>query len=309
MKTTIQGRTAHYEWLSYDEWYADYLKHVDTQRGKSQRDYRAKRHEPQGRHHCQEWYGKAEGFDATLSCINSGWPELRQQLLDMMKGVELDLPIFPSMVLTRRRKRQWTDDGDEFNQQRAWAGQLETCWSKPVRTERVEPNTRRITVVFDVGDNANIDNSEAMWRAALSLLLCDSLAKAGRTFEVWCVSALDGAFINGPASNVRNGWLVKAAHEPVVIDRLAGMLSIGFFRTAGFISSGMGQSNPNEHLGQVVRDKLPITLQERSAAGELMLVISGCYSRSQAIAHYAKAWRDLEAAANIQDEYRTHVSQ
>lgn len=289
-----------FEWVSYEEWRAEYSEWVKTYAGeRAYRDY-AGRHAGDSRG-ALNWFGHLGGGAAVMQAIEIGWPELRERLCQSMEGVELDLPVFPSLTMTRRRKRKWMDSGDVYDQQRAWNGDLEHAWNRPVRTERLQPNTKRVTLAFDVGDNAGVDSSQAMWRAALSLLLCDSLARAGRVFEVWCIHSSKESFTTGPR-RYWGGWCVKASHEPMVLDRLAGMLSIGFLRTVGFMSKFMGPYQPKATLGYAAHEGLPHSLQTRRDAGEVVIRIAGCYSKEQAIAQYAAAWREVEACAGATDD-------
>jgi hypothetical protein len=302
MKTTYtEDRTGvSFEWETYEEWMAEYKEWVKTDDGKRYYSAYLDRYanEP-----CDalNWFGHAGAGVSVLKAIDSGWPELRQQLVAAMDGVELDMPVFPSLTMVRRRKRKWMDVGDDYDQQRTWSGDLEHAWSQPVRTERMQPNTKRVTLAFDVGDNCGVDSSQALWRAALSLLLCDSLARAGRVFEVWCIHSSRECFRSGPR-NYWGGWRVKASHEPVVLDRLAGMLSIGFLRTVGFMSKCMGPYKPTSTLGYAMHQGLPHSLQERRDVGEVVIRIAGCYSKQEAIAQYAKAWQEVEAAAGKDEE-------
>jgi hypothetical protein len=285
-----------YEWDSFDEWFDEFKVWRLTEEGKRLT----------GRHAYDfsgsasiKWFGRSDGFNGTLHAIDSGWAEKREQLTKVVEGLELELPVFPSMTNVRRRKRRWTEDGDDFSQERAWSGQLDTCWSKPVRTERLQPNTKRVTLAFDVTDNAGVSDADTIWRAALSLLLCDSLVRAGRTFEVWCMDSTNYPFEagSGAPTMMWTGWMVKGSHEPLVMDRMAGMLGIGFLRTAGFMGQCMGPHLPARGLGSAAHRGLPATLAERRANGEVVIRIAGCYSKADALARYSEAWQEVEAAA------------
>jgi hypothetical protein len=298
MTRTADYTGVSFEWETYEEWLAEYNSYVKTKIGEHR--YRAYL-DNKGSDGNSRWYGHEGGAESVLKAIDSGWPELRERLVAAMDGVELDMPVFPTLTMTRRRKRKWLDDGDDYDQHRTWNGDLEHAWSKPVRTERMQPNTKRVTLAFDVGDNCGVTSYQAMWRAALSLLLCDSLARAGRTFEVWCIHSSRESFRSGP-SRYWSGWRVKASHEPVVLDRLAGMLSIGFLRTVGFMSKCMGPFEPTNTLGYAAHEGLPHSLQERRDSGEVVIRITGCYSRQEAIVQYTKAWQEVEACTGIQSK-------
>ena len=292
-----------YEWHSFDEWFEEFKAWVKTNAG--QAHYKAHGGNSYGsssERFNREWWGHPGGFQPTLKAIDSGWPELREKLLKLVEDVELDLPVFPSTTTVRRRKRRWQDNGDELDMGRVWNGQLDTCWQKPVRTERIAPNTKRVTLAFDVSDNGGVTDEQAMWRAAVSLLLCDSLARAGRVFEVWCIDSTSRPFANNwgavrDPGTLWSGWMVKGSGEPLVLDRLAGMLGVGFLRTVGFMGQGMGPHVASSSLGAALHQGLPHGLAERRKAGEVVIRIAGCYTKQQAIEHYRLAWEEVEAAA------------
>lgn len=290
-----------YEWGSFDEWYEEFKTWVKTEDGRSH--FKAHGHADGGSLYSdntfnERWFGHSGGFRATLEAIDKGWPEMRELLFERMQGIELELPVYPSMTTTRRRKRIWTDTGDRLAMDRVWNGTLETAWQRPVRTERIQPNNKRITVAFDVSDNGGVTNDQAMWRAALSLLLCDSLCKAGRVFEVWCIDSTSSAFSWGGSNTPRilwSGWLVKSSGDPVVLDRLAGMLGVGFLRTVGFMAQGMGPHTASSGLGCALHQGLPDTLAQRREGGEAVIRIAGCHSKREVIEHYRLAWEEIEA--------------
>ena len=83
-----------YEWETFDEWYAEYKVWVKTSRGEAHKRAHSSCHG-----NSMGWYGPPDGFEGTLKAIDSGWPELRQQLFKLMEGVELDLPVYPSLTV------------------------------------------------------------------------------------------------------------------------------------------------------------------------------------------------------------------
>lgn len=87
-----------------------------------------------------------------------------------------------------------------------------------------------------------------------------------------------------------------------MLDRLAGMLGVGFLRTVGFMSEGMGPYVAKSGLGSAMHRGLPHGLQERRNAGEVVIRIAGCYSKADAIRCYTEAWREVEAATGHEPE-------
>lgn len=291
-----------FEWDSYDLWLEDFKQlqqaqpqHIDSHR-----------HDTFTARAAMSWYGCEDGFDGCMRRVETGWPELRRTLHEMMKDVELELPVFPTQSEVRRRKRKWMDQGDTLNIQRVWNGQLETAWQKPVRVNRMQPNTKRVTLAFDVSANGAVSNDQAMWRAALSQLLCDSLARAGRVFEVWVVDGTVGAFNQGWSARSKPqhlwaAWCVKQTQDPLVLDRMCSMLSIGYMRSVGFSAIAMGPYDPNPGIGGALNVGLNATLRERVAAKEVVLRISACDSKITALREYRRAWNEIEAAMHVED--------
>lgn len=253
----------------------------------------------------QRWWG-ANSYDDVQEKIRSGWPELREKLERMMKGIELELPQYPTAATVRRRKRHRDDHGDSLDMGRVWNGQLDTAWERPVRTEKEANSTKRVTLAFDVTANAIVSNEMSLWRAALCMLLVDSLARAGRTLEVWVVDSTGTPFTWGGTvsfegstikpNNLWSAWMVKGTGDPINMDRLCAMCSVGFMRTAGFMAMGAGPWAPSHGFGRALGYGLPYTLHERREAGEIVVRIGQCYSKHEVIREYANAWKEVEAA-------------
>lgn len=288
-----------YEWLTYE----DFLK--DLKVIKQERPGTFNRTVECGRHDADRWWGAPSYYEVQRK-IENGWPELRERLLKMLHGIELELPLFPTAATVRRRKRFRGDQGDSLDMGRVWNGQLDTAWERPKRTEKQANSTKRITLAFDVTANAIVNNDMAMWRAALCTLLVDSLARAGRIFEIWVVDSTSNPFA---WSNARRpprlwaAWCVKRTADPLVLDRLCAMVSVGFMRTAGFMAMGAGVWEPSAGFGGALGTGLPATLRERQAAGEVVLRIGECYSKRAVIAEYARAWEEVEAHSAPGEEH------
>ena len=283
-----------FEWQSYDDFLPD-LKIIQQERqdvfkrtvssgGYSEADH-------------MRWFGAKSYYDVQHK-IQNGWPDLRERLLKMMHGIELELPTFPTASTVRRRKRIRDEVGDTLDIGRVWNGQLDKAWERPVRTERQANSIKRITLAFDVTANAIVNNDMAMWRAALCTLLVDSLARAGRIFEIWVVDSTSNPFAWSNAKRpprLWSAWCVKRTADPLVLDRLCAMVSVGFMRTAGFMAMGASDLTPSSGFGCALGVGLPATLRERQSNGEIVLRVGECYSRRAVIAEYARAWEEVEA--------------
>ena len=247
------------------------------------------------------WLGVDDGYEGVYRRVRNGWPELREATTRMMKGIELELPMLPSYAMLRKRKIRRDDHGDQLDMPRVWNGELETAWSRPARTERMSVDTRRITLAFDVTANASIKNSQAMWRAALCMLLVDAMARAGRIMEVWVIDSTAYPFKMDSTRQVPlrlwSGWCAKRTNDPIVMDRLCAMVSVGYMRTVGFTAYGCGPWDPSATFGSALNTGLTRTLRDRQKAGEIVLRIGECYSREQCVDEYKRACAEVEAAS------------
>jgi hypothetical protein len=210
------------------------------------------------------------------------------------------------MTHTRRRKMTRGDHGDSIDMQKVWNGDMEHAWSRPVKVERLVINNKRITLAFDVTANGYVTNEMAMWRAALCMLLVSSLTKAGRTFEIWVTDSTSHPFEREYSANPANAtptqlwtaWCVKRTSDPVVMDRLCSMVSVGFMRCMGFAAEAAGPWKVTSSFGGALNRGLPHTLRERQKAGECVVRIGECYNKQQCLDHYKSVWSELEARAD-----------
>lgn len=249
-----------------------------------------------------EWLGGPSNAAEFMEKVRHGWPELREQLEVMMKGIELELPLVPSRTEVRRRKRHRDDHGDTLDMTRVWNGDIGRAWERPVRVDVHTISTKRVTVAIDVMSHAGITNTQAMWRAALAVALCDALARAGRVFEVWVTSSYANLWRDSDTPRrCWHGWCVKRTADPLNLDRLCSMVSVGFLRVPSFWAAHAVKGwEPTNSYGMCANDGLPKTLQDRKDGGEVVLRIDQCYSKHQMLREYARAWKEVEDHAAAQ---------
>lgn len=239
------------------------------------------------------WYGCGGWYEGIMSRIQNGWPEIRELAEAMAAQLGLEVPVFPTRTTLRKRKRHRDDHGDTLDMGRVWNGQLDTAWERPVHVERQQVNQKRVTLAFDISSNCTISNGQAMWRTALCMLLVDGMARAGRTMEVWITTSGANVFRRGPRK-LWQGWCVKKTSDPLVPDRMAAMLSVGYFRSVGFIGFHAGEWEPSGGYGYTINYGLPKTLRDRQANDETVLRIGECYSKKQAIEEYTRAFQAID---------------
>lgn len=297
-RVTRKGAEMSLEWDSLEDFWPDleYVKKASPEQFRETCSY------AEGRG-AEAWLGTTGGFSAFERKTREGWPELRATLERKLSDVELEVPRFPSQTETRRRKRHRGEHGDTLNMAKVWNGDLEHAWERPVREVRVAPNTKCITLLFEVGAHCGITNDQAMWRAALCMLLVRSLAQAGRTFEIWVQSSQSSGFstmYDGYDRNVPSkcwySWCVKKASDPLVMDRLCSMVSIGMLRTYGFVAYDCTPHKIGMGYGMPANSGMPHSLRERQKRGEQVLRIGECYSKQACLAEYKRAWTEIESA-------------
>ncbi len=253
----------------------------------------------------RSWVGHSGGYEGVRDSIANGWPELREELARMMEGIELELPVFPAMSEVRRRKRHFDDHGDSLHMDKVWRGDLEHAWTRMKKSPRITPNTKRVTLAFEIGAHCGVSNGEAMWRAALCVALADSLARAGRVFDIWIIHGTSAPFKTaGAPAEQMTAWMVKGTNDPLNLDRLCSMVSISFLRTMGFMAYSAHTWEPNSHYGFPTHRGLPPTLQQRKDAGEVVIRIARAFNKCEMLDEYKRCWEEVEAgiAAHQQKE-------
>jgi len=273
-----------YEWESFDK-FADDVKVLSN----------TTRHNPSsvsGGPMNGNWLGVPGGDGYTLmKKVEHGWPELRRELERMLEECELDTPPVPSRALLRRRKRTRADHGDTLDMGRVWNGDMERAWEVPKRSDVHTITTKRVTLAIDVTANGGISHRESMWRSALGMKLVDSLIKAGKVLEIWVIDSSSHPWMDGTQGSLWAGWCIKKSSEPVVMDRLCSMLTVGFMRVCGFLA--MHAEGRSTSYGGALNFGLPATLKDRQNAGELVLRVGECYSQQAMINEYNRAWMEV----------------
>lgn len=242
----------------------------------------------------ESWYGCGSEAEY-MHHLQNGWPELRQQLEKMMEDAIPLLPQFHNKTIERHRKRKRADHGDELDMGRVWNGELDTAWVAPHHTERESITTKRITVAIDISTSCQRSNNQCMWRAALATVLCDKLAAAGKSFEVYATSRQSRVWYND-VRTLHTAFCIKRTSEPLVLDTLCTMVSVGMQRACNFRSfhTALDGQVKSHYATYDVHDGLPATLQERRDKGELILHIDACFSRTEMLREYEKAWHAVE---------------
>lgn len=130
---------------------------------------------------------------------------------------------------SKRRRQVWADQGDEIDTDRMNAGR-DRVW-RATQIGRPSPVVR-ILAMFDCNGSCSTEQFGAA--AAAVALAADALATAGYSFEVWAIQ-------HGNSSSATWGnryhtvtACVKGAGEPLDIQRVASVYTLGAIRYFGF---------------------------------------------------------------------------
>lgn len=174
--------------------------------------------------------------------VSKGWAEGAQRVRALADSFRDKLP-HPTSI---RRRKVWTDQGDELDRDKVYSGQLDTAWR---RTVRQEMNAQQVvSVVLPWAHYCNVLAEDLFWAGAAMLALTDVLEDAGYSVELLGLNAVSPHATmsrRGRRDNRADQWLtavqvtVKAAGEPLRMDSVAALLChAGTYRYYGICSVG-----------------------------------------------------------------------
>jgi hypothetical protein len=176
-----------------------------------------------------EWLGVAgdvqhPSLAAVAALADTGWQRGVDRITEAMEGITD--AVTPKSV---RRRRVWSDQGDALDIHRVYSGQLDTAWTRTVRS----PANARIlqTVVVDSLDSGGVSADVIFWRGAAVVTLADRLQAAGYAVEV--VSAWTGK-VSSTGERMVCRVVCKPHSAPLDLPTLAATVACpAFFRMLG----------------------------------------------------------------------------
>lgn len=172
-----------------------------------------------------DWHGikpdakRGEGaVDCMLRLLAEGWTRGVELMEQVASAVEVPAP------QSVRRRAFWLADGDEVDQQRVWAGALDSAWRRTKRASGAGP--QRVRVLVDSIASGGEDSDTMRWRGVAALVLADALVGAGYTVQVESV-------FKGSSEGIdyTPRCIVKAYGTPLDVSALAATTACpGFFR-------------------------------------------------------------------------------
>lgn len=191
-----------------------------------------------------DWLG-VKNWDEFLKVEREGWFAGVARAYEMLGA--LDLPNIQPVSIKRKAKR--SDQGDELDIHRVYAGDLERAWSVCERAARSHVGGI-INIAVNAGLNYNQHADELFWRSAAAVVLADKLTEAGYNVGIDMVSGC-----NSPTYEIKRSAIsvsLKQPSDPLDISTMTTALALsGFARLyligmihclPGTIISGHGQS-------------------------------------------------------------------
>jgi hypothetical protein len=209
------------------------------------------------------------------SLLVDGWAAGAERARKLAEAFRSKLPE-PASI---KRRREWSDQGDELDRDRVLSGNLDLAWRRTQRRQAAAPQT--VSVAMPWVHSAAVNADQLFWGGTAMLAVADLLESAGYSVELTALNAV----------HTNDGWLtathvmVKGAGEPLRPDAVAGVFChAGTYRYYGICSVGGAPGRHNSGWGRVgsCRDEA----QKLADAGLVempQLIWSGVYSESAAV--------------------------
>ena len=176
-------------------------------------------------------------------------------------------------------------------------GRLDRAWDTTVVEEIETVGNKLVHININLSAHSGIKFDQGLWRGAAAMRIADVLQRMGKSV------AISGCMISQNAFTDRSHFMgsvrLKAYGEPLRADRLAAMVSLGFFRI--YLVSRAMDSHPSKTptggRGYPIDDYSLLTYaaEEDKEHGGAVVSIGQCFNKTQAqdvvdkfIAQYTK---------------------
>lgn len=212
----------------------------------------------------KKWLGRdLKTWAQVEAASRSAWDE-GLAVIDRMLADLADAEM-PRPKSRRRRTRFSQDNGDELDYDRLRDGR--DYWRTSRRENTHGPST--ITIVANVGANANVNHEDILWRGAAAIALATRLEEAGYRVEIW--AGWRSAHLRSTKRNPKRkrdydvtgvaAICLKRPDDPVDPSTLVAAVSGWFFRTVFFKATSVGEKVVKQGLGYA-RELTPTDLDE-----------------------------------------------
>jgi len=176
----------------------------------------------------KDWFG-VEDAAAVDEALSKGWPEGTKKMRDALGQIEL--PQIPSI----RRKKKWSDSGDEVCIHRVNSGRIDRAWRKSHRVSKLAQTGSHVTIAVDCCASATVTADKCMWRGAAACAIAEAAIASGRSVRMVVTLGAQNSLASKAFKEHHIAVEVKSYTQNVDIDVLMTMASLpGFFRVHGF---------------------------------------------------------------------------
>ncbi|MCH9735890.1 MAG: hypothetical protein K0U78_15280 [Actinomycetia bacterium] len=245
-------------------------------------------------------YGKTnKSFKDVIRHSLIGDPVLLENLKSKIEVINkvtgLNTLDYVQKVQKSKRVRNYSDQGDELDIEKVYAGELDTCWTSSYRKE-FDSSHKFVTLFIENGENWNVDVVSSFWRSAIAVHLTKELQKAGKSVRL-VVGTCTNNSIQKDARCMTTSMTVKEYNQQMNLERVAAMTHLGFFRCVNFAMMYTAPYKLNEGLGRHVpinASRWPIQLKEQMDKGHTRLIhIKPVNNETDAIAALKFAYKQL----------------
>ncbi len=221
------------------------------------------------------WMGSISKADLN-QLVSQGWAEGARKALALVESFKDSLPAPTS----RKRRAQWSDQGDDVEMQRVYSGHLDTAWRRTVRVDTIAPQI--VSIALPWAHSAMWGASALFWGGAAVLAITDLLEDAGYSVNLVALNCVQ--------ADISQDWLditqvnIKRAGEPLRPDSVAAMFChAGTYRYYGIQSccEGPGRISMGMGIPANVRNSVDKAVQA-GVLEDVQIAYSGIYSERQA---------------------------
>ena len=236
------------------------------------------------------WYGGLENIDQAIGIAREGWREGSDKVAEVSRAMRGDAQRLSAGIVSNRRRKKWSDQGDTLDRERVLAGDLDRAWLTTARDgQGIAPI---VSIVFGWGGNAGRDADELVYSGAAALVAADYLTQAGYSVEVVALSVAD----QGGATYSATGVKLKKAGEPMRLQAVASAACHpGIFRTLLFawrctsavsVREGMGSTSgvtgfTDDELNSLGVEGTPIVLPHAYDMDQALDNVRAVFARFQ----------------------------
>lgn len=237
------------------------------------------------------WYGlpHPSGTKEIHKLIHDGWTDGAKAMAALSDDIQI------SRLPTVRRRRAWSDQGDELSIDRLYAGALDVAWRRPRKGLCTTPP--RIRIVINMATPFSVKGREMFWRGAAGVILADKLTEAGYTIQIISAAMGAGCWPMGKwPKRCLYSCVVKDWRMPMELSGLASTTALaGMFRKFGFLQ--IIKMAPAEITNGICAPmEIPAT---RFAEGaHKTFVINACNSKEDAMAWLKTSIAAIKAMTN-----------